>query len=91
MENPPTEDPPLIEDPPFQPTKRRRKKPDPETAVQNVVTFTSKKGAVNFKAMRAPPKPKLERSTAESNGYSQPRPYAALHDRFSPYAHFAIA
>ena len=87
-------DPP---EPPVEPVriKRARKKPDPETAIQSDVSFTSKKGAVNFKAMRAPPKPKLERSTAEPNGYpqptAQPRPYAPLHDRFSPYAHSAIA
>ncbi len=68
---------------------RARKKPDPETAVQSDVAFTSKRGDVNFKAMRAPPKPKLERSTAQPA-----RPYSHLHDRYSvytsPYAHFAI-
>ncbi len=81
-------EPDVPDDPPFQPVKRRRKKPDPETAIQSDVAFTSKKGAVSFKAMRAPTKPKLERATA-----AQPtsRPYAQLHDRFSPYAHFAIA
>ncbi len=78
-------------EPPVEPVKikRARKKPDPETAIQSDVAFTSKKGAVSFKAMRAPPKPpKLERSTAAQ---PTPRPYAQLHDRFSPYAHFAIA
>jgi len=70
--------------------KRTRKKPDPETAVQNDVAFTSKKGEVSFKAMRAPPKPKLERS--EPTRYeSNLRPYAQLHDRYSPYGHFMIA
>ena len=78
---------PEPDDPPFQPIKRRRKKPDPETAIQSDIAFTSKKGAVSFKAMRAPQKPKLERSSA-----AQPtsRPYAQLHDRFSPYGHFQI-
>ena len=78
------------DDPPFQPVKKRtRKKPDPETAIQSDVAFTSKKGEVSFKAMRAPPKPKLERATAVPHPPS--RPYAQLHDRFSPYGHFTIA
>ena len=78
------------DDQPFQPVKKRtRKKPDPETAIQSDVAFTSKTGEVSFKAMRAPPKPKLERATAVPHPPS--RPYAQLHDRFSPYGHFTIA
>ena len=65
--------------------KRTRKKPDPATAVQSDVAFTSSNGGVSFKAMRAPAKPKLEREPPQS------RPYAQLHDRFAPYSHFAIA
>ena len=63
--------------------KRARKKPDPATAVQSDVSFTSSNGGVSFKAMRAPAKPKLEREPQQS------RPYAQLHDRFAPYSHFA--
>ena len=68
--------------------KRVRKKPDPATAVASDVSFQSKRGAVSFSAMRAPPKPKLERDA----GYQ--RPYAGLHDRYArynPYDSFAIA
>ena len=68
--------------------KRVRKKPDPATAVANDVSFQSKRGAVSFSAMRAPPKPKLERD----GGYQ--RPYAGLHDRWgrsNPYDSFTIA
>ena len=67
--------------------KRTRKKPDPATAVQSDVSFTSSKGAVSFKALRAPTKPKETAPKQETVA----RPYARLHDRFSPYAHFAIA
>jgi len=66
--------------------KRAKKKPDPATAVASDVSFQSKRGAVNFSAMRAPPKPKVETSN--------PRPYAGLHDRYArynPYDSFAIA
>ena len=67
--------------------KRAKKKPDPATAVASDVSFQSKRGAVSFSAMRAPPKPKLERD----GGYQ--RPYAAMHDRVgrtNPYDSFAI-
>ena len=61
--------------------KRTRKKPDPETAISADVSFKSKRGDVNFKAMRAP---KLERQDS--------RPYAQIHDMFAgPYDHFSIA
>ena len=61
--------------------KRTRKKPDPETAISTDVSFKSKRGEVNFKAMRAP---KLERQDS--------RPYAPIHDMFAgPYDHFSIA
>ena len=61
--------------------KRTRKKPDPETAVSTDVSFKSKRGDVNSKALRAP---KLERETS--------RPYAGIHDMFvGPYDHFNIA
>ena len=61
--------------------KRVRKKPDPETAISADVSFKSKRGDVNFKAMRAP---KLERQDS--------RPYAQIHDMFAgPYDHFSIA
>ena len=61
--------------------KRTRKKPDPETAISADVSFKSKRGDVNFKAMRAP---KLERQDS--------RPYAQIHDMFTgPYDHFSIA
>ena len=66
--------------------KRAKKKPDPATAVASDVSFQSKRGAVNFSAMRAPPKPKVETAN--------PRPYAGLHDRYArynPYDNFAIA
>ena len=66
--------------------KRAKKKPDPATAVASDVSFQSKRGAVNFSAVRAPPKPKVETSN--------PRPYAGLHDRYArynPYDSFAIA
>ena len=65
--------------------KRAKKKPDPATAVASDVSFQSKRGAVNFSAMRAPPKPKVETAN--------PRPYAGLHDRYArynPYDSFAI-
>ncbi len=44
-------------EPPVEPVeiKRTRKKPDPETAIQSDVSFTSKKGGVSLKAIRAPP------------------------------------
>ena len=72
-----------IPEPPQEPKpKRVRKKPDPETAIESEVNFTSRGKSVNFKALRAPPKPpKLERA---------PRPYATLHDRYDPFSHFAI-
>ena len=61
--------------------KRTRKKPDPETAVSADVSFKSKRGDVNFKALRAP---KLERQDS--------RPYAQIHDMFAgPYDHFSIS
>ena len=66
--------------------KRAKKKPDPATAVASDVSFQSKRGAVSFSAMRAPPKPKVETAN--------PRPYAGLHDRYArynPYDNFAIA
>ena len=68
--------------------KRTRKKPDPETAISSDVSFNSARGAVSFKAMRAPKQPKMEEKI-EEQGYQ--RPYAYLHDRYSPYGHFAIA
>ena len=69
--------------------KRTRKKPDPDTAISSDVSFNSARGAVTFKAMRAPPKqPKIEEKI-EEQGYQ--RPYAYLHDRYSPYGHFMIA
>ena len=40
--------------------KRTRKKPDPETAISSDVSFNSARGAVTFKAMRAPKQPKME-------------------------------
>ena len=71
--------------------KRTRKKPDPETAISSDVSLNSARGAVTFTAMRAPPKqPKTEEKIEEQpQGYQ--RPYAYLHDRYSPYGHFAIA
>ena len=84
----PIPEPEVVQQPPEAPKpKRVRKKPDPATAVANDVSFQSKRGAVSFSAMRAPPKPKLERD----GGYQ--RPYAAMHDRFgrtNPYDSFAI-
>ena len=83
----PIPEPEVVQQPPEAPKpKRARKKPDPATAVANDVSFQSKRGAVNFSAMRAPPKPKVETSN--------PRPYAGLHDRYArynPYDSFAIA
>ena len=85
----PIPEPEVVQQPPEAPKpKRVRKKPDPATAVANDVSFQSKRGAVSFSAMRAPPKPKLERDA----GYQ--RPYAGLHDRYArynPYDSFAIA
>ena len=78
-----------VQQPPEAPKpKRVRKKPDPATAVASDVSFQSKRGAVSFSAMRAPPKPKLEKD----GGYQ--RPYAGLHDRWgrsNPYDSFTIA
>ena len=78
----PVEEPTEPPEPPEPPkVKRTRKKPDPETAVSADVSFKSKRGDVNFKAMRAP---KLERQDS--------RPYAQIHDMFAgPYDHFSIA
>ena len=85
----PIPEPEVVQQPPEAPKpKRVRKKPDPATAVASDVSFQSKRGAVSFSAMRAPPKPKLERDA----GYQ--RPYAGLHDRYArynPYDSFAIA
>ena len=85
----PIPEPEVVQQPPEAPKpKRVRKKPDPATAVASDVSFQSKRGAVSFSAMRAPPKPKLERDA----GYQ--RPYASLHDRYggyNPYDSFAIA
>ena len=72
--------------------KRTRKKPDPETAISSDVSFNSARGAVSFKALRAPPKQKADvkmEEKIEEQGYQ--RPYAYLHDRYSPYGHFMIA
>ena len=72
-------EPPEAPEPPK--VKRTRKKPDPETAISTDVSFKSKRGDVNFKAMRAP---KLERQDS--------RPYSQIHDMFAgPYDHFSIA
>ena len=83
----PIPEPEVVQQPPEAPKpKRVRKKPDPATAVANDVSFQSKRGAVSFSAMRAPPKPKVESAN--------PRPYAGLHDRYArynPYDNFAIA
>ena len=83
----PIPEPEVVQQPPEAPKpKRVRKKPEPATAVASDVSFQSKRGAVSFSAMRAPPKPKLER-----DGYQ--RPYAGLHDRWgrsNPYDSFAI-
>ena len=85
----PIPEPEVVQQPPEAPKpKRVRKKPDPATAVASDVSFQSKRGAVSFSAMRAPPKPKLERDA----GYQ--RPYAGLHDRYGgydPYSSFMIA
>ena len=75
---PPAAEPQAAEPPKV---KRTRKKPDPETAVSTDVSFKSKRGDVNFKALRAP---KLERESS--------RPYAPIHDMFAgPYDHFSVA
>jgi len=79
-------EPEPVQEPAPPESKRAKKKPDPATAVASDVSFQSKRGAVNFSAMRAPPKPKVETAN--------PRPYAGLHDRyarFNPYDSFAIA
>ena len=85
----PIPEPEVVQQPPEAPKpKRVRKKPDPATAVASDVSFQSKRGAVNFSAMRAPPKPKLERD----GGYQ--RPYSSMHDRWgrsNPYDSFTIA
>ena len=85
----PIPEPEVVQQPPEAPKpKRVRKKPDPATAVASDVSFQSKRGAVCFSAMRAPPKPKLERD----GGYQ--RPYASMHDRWgrsNPYDSFTIA
>ena len=85
-EAPPEPIPEPVQQPPK--PKRVRKKPDPATAVASDVSFQSKRGAVSFSAMKAPPKPKLERD----GGYQ--RPYASMHDRWghsNPYDSFMIA
>ena len=64
--------------------QRARKKPDPERSIQSGVAFTSKRGEVSFKAMRAPPK--NPQPKAEST-----RPYASLHDRYNPDSSFVNA
>ena len=87
-EPPPEPIPEPVQQPEAPKPKRVRKKPDPATAVASDVSFQSKRGAVSFSAMRAPPKPKLERD----GGYQ--RPYAGLHDRYGgydPYSSFMIA
>ena len=87
-EPPPEPVPEPVQQPEPPKPKRVRKKPDPATAVASDVSFQSKRGAVSFSAMKAPPKPKLERDA----GYQ--RPYASLHDRYggyNPYDSFAIA
>ena len=79
-------EPEPVQEPAPPESKRAKKKPDPATAVASDVSFQSKRGAVNFSAMRAPPKPKVETAN--------PRPYAGLHDRYArynPYDSFAIA
>ena len=84
----PIPEPEVVQQPEAPKPKRVRKKPDPATAVASDVSFQSKRGAVSFSAMRAPPKPKLERDA----GYQ--RPYAGLHDRWgrsNPYDSFTIA
>ena len=86
-EPPPEPVPEPVQQPEAPKPKRVRKKPDPATAVASDVSFQSKRGAVSFSAMRAPPKPKLERD----GGYQ--RPDAWMHDRWgrtNPYDSFAI-
>ena len=85
---PPEPVPEPVQQPEAPKPKRVRKKPDPSTAVASDVSFQSKRGAVSFSAMKAPPKPKLERD----GGYQ--RPYASMHDRWgrtNPYDSFTIA
>ena len=87
-EPPPEPIPEPIQQPVAPKPKRVRKKPDPATAVASDVSFQSKRGAVSFSAMKAPPKPKLERD----GGYQ--RPYSSMHDRWgraNPYDSFMIA
>ena len=87
QEPPPEPIPEPVQQPEPPKPKRVRKKPDPATAVASDVSFQSKRGAVSFSAMRAPPKPKLERD----GGYQ--RPYSSMHDRWgrsNPYDSFAI-
>ena len=85
---PPEPIPEPVQQPEAPKPKRVRKKPDPATAVASDVSFQSKRGAVSFSAMKAPPKPKLERD----GGYQ--RPYSSMHDRWgraNPYDSFMIA
>ena len=87
-EPPPEPVPEPVQQPEAPKPKRVRKKPDPATAVASDVSFQSKRGAVSFSAMKAPPKPKLERD----GGYQ--RPYSSMHDRWgraNPYDSFMIA
>ena len=87
QESAPEPIPEPVQPPPEPPKpKRVKKKPDPATAVSSDVSFQSKRGAVSFSAMRAPPKPKVESSN--------PRPYAPMHDRYAlhnQYDNFLIA
>ena len=53
-------EPETVQEPAPPKPKRAKKKPDPATAVASDVSFQSKRGVVNFSAMRAPPKPKVE-------------------------------
>ena len=86
VEEAPVVEEPVVEEPVWEQPKVRkpRKKANPETAISADVSFTSKKGPVTFKALRAPPpQPKIDRQ--QPRHY---RPYAPIHDM---YGHFSIS